>query len=163
MSKRACSHKTKKGQPCKATPLSDVDYCISHAPEDVRDSTGFGGSQPGSGRPPTPRAVDVLLERIEAGIDQVLNPLWDALAAEQGVVVGNGAHAEIEMVPDHKTRIAASRELLDRGYGRPKQSTEISGPDGGAITLVPPADVTEKSRKAAKLLNELGQVDEPAG
>ena len=30
------------------------------------------------------------------------------------------------MVPDHPTRIAAIREFLDRGYGRPKQSSDIT-------------------------------------
>jgi hypothetical protein len=68
----------------------------------------------------------VLKERIEAGIDKVLDPLWDALQAERAVVVGNGPSATMEMVPDYSTRIAAVRELLDRGYGRPKQSSEVT-------------------------------------
>jgi hypothetical protein len=70
--------------------------------------------------------VDVLKERIEAGIDEVLKPLWDALTAERAVVVGNGPTAYVESVKDHPTRIAAVRELLDRGYGRPKQVSEIT-------------------------------------
>jgi len=32
--------------------------------------------------------------------------------------------------------VAACRELLDRGYGRPKQSHELAGPGGGPIPFV---------------------------
>ena len=99
MSKRACHGTTKAGKPCKAAPLHDSDYCLAHTDEETRLSTGFGA--PGTGRPRNPRAVDVLKERIEAGIDEVLKPLWDALTAERAVVVGNGpgaAQAEFEKV-----------------------------------------------------------------
>lgn len=34
-----------------------------------------------------------------------------------------------------KARIAASQILLDRGYGKPKQTVEHTGEDGGAITV----------------------------
>lgn len=30
-------------------------------------------------------------------------------------------------------RVAAAQALLDRGYGKPMQSVEHSGPDGGAV------------------------------
>lgn len=32
-----------------------------------------------------------------------------------------------------QARIAASRELLDRGYGKPLQGVELTGADGGAL------------------------------
>jgi hypothetical protein len=32
-----------------------------------------------------------------------------------------------------KASVSAANALLDRGYGRPKQQNEHSGPDGGAI------------------------------
>jgi len=34
-----------------------------------------------------------------------------------------------------QARIAAAKELLDRGFGRPMQAVEVSGPDGGAIEV----------------------------
>jgi hypothetical protein len=34
-----------------------------------------------------------------------------------------------------QSAVPAARELLDRGYGRPLQSAEISGPGGGGIVL----------------------------
>jgi hypothetical protein len=170
-SKRRCKAKTLKGKPCQANPLKkgtvidgttvSGNWCRQHD-KDLPDSSRIGGAQPGAGRPPSPRAVDVLRERIEQEIDQVLDPLWDALGAEAGFTVGWGEHAFLEMLPDHKTRIAAVRELLDRGYGRPKQATEITTPDGGALILVAPADATEKSAKAAALLAGRGQLDAAA-
>jgi hypothetical protein len=32
--------------------------------------------------------------------------------------------------PDPKASVAAARELLDRGYGRPSQALEVTGEDG---------------------------------
>ena len=32
-------------------------------------------------------------------------------------------------------KIAAIKELLDRGFGRPAQAVEVSGPEGGAIEI----------------------------
>lgn len=125
-----CTATTKSGQPCKARPLKDQDTCLAHADKKTRDATGFAIT---GGRPPNPRAVDVLRERIEQDIDKVLNPLWDALDADRGVVVGNGPSAHVDYVPDFSARIAAARELLDRGYGKPKQTSEVSGSLG--VTL----------------------------
>lgn len=34
-----------------------------------------------------------------------------------------------------KYRLEAARELLDRGFGRPMQPTELSGPAGGPLPL----------------------------
>ena len=34
---------------------------------------------------------------------------------------------------DGKTRIAAAKEILDRGYGRPAQAMELTGKDIGSI------------------------------
>lgn len=34
---------------------------------------------------------------------------------------------------NHSARIAAAKELLDRGYGKSKQSVELTGEDGGPM------------------------------
>lgn len=130
-----CTATTKKGTACKASPLTGTDRCLAHSDDETRNSLQFVGGGPGSGRPKNPRAVDVLRDRIERDIDKVLNPLWEALDATSGVVVGNGPSAEVEILPDYRTRIAAARELLDRGYGRPKQQTELTGADGGPVLV----------------------------
>jgi hypothetical protein len=73
----------------------------------------------------------VLKERVEAQAEKVLQPLFDALDAERAVIVSTGGNttqqeSHIEFVPDYPTRIVAVRELLDRGYGRPKQVADIT-------------------------------------
>jgi hypothetical protein len=130
MTKRACAGITKKGTRCKAPPLKDSDFCLAHAEEKTREKAGFGGSQEGAGRPPKPKATEVMKERVEEKIDDVLKPLFDGLTARRAVVVGQGPGAHIEIVDDAQTRIRASESILDRVYGRPKQMTEITGEDG---------------------------------
>ncbi len=160
MADRKCSAITKNGEPCKAQPLKDADVCLAHADAATRESTGFVADNGKGGRPKNPRAVDVLKDKIEADVDKVLDPLWEALEADSGYVVGNGPSAELQMVADHRTRIAAARELLDRGYGKPKQQTEITGADSGPVEIISivPLDAEERSAKAAALLKRHGHV-----
>jgi hypothetical protein len=121
--------------------------CISHQPKDVQRSLGFGGKQPGSGRPRKPHAIEVLKERIEANVAAVLNPLFEALNATKPVVVSTGgntstAESYVEFVPDWPTRIAAGRELLDRGYGKSKSISETT-----VITRDSLQDIVEEMEK----------------
>jgi hypothetical protein len=161
--KPRCPETTKKGTPCQANPRADTGKCNAHSPKEVQESSGFGGPQSGSGRPRTPRVVDVIRERIEQDMEPVISALVDALNADSGLVVGNGAQARVEFEPDHKTRIAAARELLDRAYGKAKQISEVSGPEGGPIhtegTVQPgPAYLSEGVQEAAaRLLAEAAE------
>ena len=135
--KRQCKGKTKANKACGATPLRpgtelggvkvSGKWCRQHD-EDLPDSARIGGAQPGAGRPPNPRVVDVLRERIEENIDVVLVPIFDALGATDAVVLNiRGGGQTYESVPHHEVRLKAARELLDRAYGRPRQTTEIAG------------------------------------
>ena len=130
-----CSAQTKRGTPCKANALKDTDppVCMAHSDEEVQESAGFGGAQPGSGRPRKPTSIDFLREWFQEHEGALLDTLTEALTAQRGVVVGNGPSAELEMVPDHETRLRAFREALDRFYGRPRQAVEVTGEDGGPI------------------------------
>lgn len=129
MARRACKGKTKAGKRCRAAPLTDSTFCLAHTDELTRAKAGFGGSANGAkgGRPRNPRAVDVLRQRIEADIDKVLDPLWEALQADRGIALTvKGGGMEIGSTPDHPTRIVAARELLDRAYGRAKSTGEVT-------------------------------------
>lgn len=151
MATRDCKGVTKSGKQCKAVPLKDTDYCLAHADEKTRVATGFGAKDRGNGRPRKQRVVDVIRERIEDKVDEMFAILWEAAHAERAVVVGNGPQAYVEMVPDHPTRRAAVAELLDRGYGRPHQSSEVTVITEDVIT-----------QAIAKLEAELGGND-PVG
>lgn len=44
--------------------------------------------------------------------------------------------ATIMLTSENDTaKIAAAKELLDRGYGKPTQAMEHSGPDGGPVVV----------------------------
>lgn len=121
--KRSCKATTKAGTACQAVVLIGSDYCVSHQDRETKEKLGFLGHGKG-GRKRRPREVDVIRERIEERSGEIFGALWEALRAERPVVVGNGPSARVELVRDFPTSIMAARELLDRGYGRPKQSSE---------------------------------------
>lgn len=128
-----CAGKNVAGDPCRAHAMRGRDRCIAHAEKEIQASVGFGGAQPGGGRPRNPRAVDVIRERIEADIDKYLRVPEEALNATR--VVGYNSDGEAIEMPDHPTRLAAFKEILDRSYGRPKQQTEVTGADGGPLQV----------------------------
>ena len=61
--------------------------------------------------------------------EAVVRPILDALAATKSWLT-NG---ELVTVPDHATRIKAFETVADRLLGKPTQSTEITGADGGPL------------------------------
>lgn len=163
MTRRRCKATTKRNTPCMAAPLKDQDVCLAHADEEVRISTDFGyGPRPG--RPPNPKPVEVLREKIENDIEKWLAPYEEALRAERGVVVGNGPEAHVELVPDIPTRMKAADAVLDRIYGKAKQATEITGAGGGPVETAPAAIPEEASwhREALRAAQDLGLL-KPAG
>jgi hypothetical protein len=64
-----------------------------------------------------------------------MEPLYEARKATRHVVVGNGPTAHVEEVPDIPTRLAAAKEVMDRTHGKSKQVNEITGADGGPLTV----------------------------
>jgi hypothetical protein len=61
--------------------------------------------------------------------EAVVRPILEALAATKSYLT-NG---ELVTVPDHATRIKAFETVADRLLGKPTQSTEITGADGGPL------------------------------
>jgi hypothetical protein len=55
--------------------------------------------------------IELLRERVEAEAEAILAPYFEALARGEGV----------------EQRMRAAERLLDRVFGRPKQSAELSG------------------------------------
>jgi hypothetical protein len=161
--KVTCAGKTKRGTRCKSTAVLENGLCMAHQPEEVREARGFGGSQPGAGAPRRPRATEVLRERVEAEIDKVLAPLFDGLEAQKPVVVSDGHldGAHIEWADDMPTRLRAAADILDRVYGKPKQTTEIAGPDGGPVRVDVPR-TAQRASQVARILAGAGALPSPA-
>lgn len=161
--KRTCSGKTKRGTRCKSTAVLENGKCMAHQSKEVQESRGFGGSQPGAGSPRRPRATEVLRERVEEQIDAVLKPLFDGLGADKAIVVSGGVKEPgwVEYVPDMPTRLRAAADVLDRVYGKPKQTTEIAGPDGGPVRVEVP-HTAERAASVARILAGAGALPSPA-
>lgn len=141
-----CKGTRKDGEKCGGTRINNThegllnpDFCMGHQSKEAKQKLRFGGAQEGAGAPRKPRAMEMLKERLEERADEVLAPFFDGLSAmkQEGTIQdpdSDDPKARIpKMVPDLYARQQAARELLDRGYGRPTQMTEVSGPNGGPI------------------------------
>lgn len=150
MGKRACKGTTKAGKPCKANPRTDTGLCNAHSPKEVQERSGFGGSQPGAGRPPLPKPTELARQLVERNVIPILRPHFAALGVtlnddgtctydpNAGAKVlhkesGEGGTTYATTIDDLGAQIAAAERLLDRVYGKPRQATEITGPDGGPV------------------------------
>lgn len=165
--KRRCIAKNKAGGPCSAPPLVGKEHCLAHDPT-LSDSERFGSRAQAkeaaklAGRPPKPRVVDVLRERFEAEADEWLGELKAALGATMPHMIGTGRDAHIVEVPDHRTRLKAIEIAFDRVYGKPKQATELSGPQGGPVEVQALPDAPEWHGQVAEVLAQVGAVKPPA-
>ena len=186
MRKRNCKAKNQKGGPCGAYPLKPgtvIDgiavkgkHCRKHDP-DLSDSARLACAQPGAGRPKLPTPSEIARQLIERNVLALQKPYWRTLGYD--VVIGADGPELVE-IPDGGAKVygeskdgdicvselddlaammTAAEKLQDRVYGRPRQSTEITGPDGGALLLIAPDDAVTKSQRAAMLLRNLDQVD----
>lgn len=154
--KRRCRGTTKKGKPCRAAALKGTDRCIAHSDKAVQVEMGFGGPENGAkGGAATrrPRVIERMRERVEEDIEKIIAPYFDAI--ENAIVT---ATHEGQVIPsevaDLGARIKAAEALLDRVYGKPRQVTEVSGPDGGAVPIQG-LDDPEVARAAHEFLSNV--------
>jgi hypothetical protein len=84
-----------------------------------------GGKRPGAGRPKGAR------NRVTADI-KALAQTYGADAIDTLAEIMKN-----ESAPE-AARISAAKELIDRGFGKAVQATEISGKDGSPLSFAPP-------------------------
>lgn len=137
-----CKATTKAGKPCRSTSVHENGYCTAHQPQDFKDSIGLGGAQKNPGPKVKPRLIDVLRQEVEERMQEVTAPFWDNLTSD-----------------NPKIAMEAAKELLDRSYGKPKQATEISGPEGEPIELVKLPTDKDWEGAVAKVLKQSGALD----
>ena len=152
--KTKCAGTNKAGKPCGAWPVKGEKFCMGHLDRKKKEELGFGGAQEGSGRPKNPRVIDVLKERVEGMADEIIAVYVEAMDATRPVQVGYGEDAYTEHIPDHGTRLKAVEALHDRAYGKPKQVSEITGPEGGPIAHVGIPDEDDFHKQTAAVLAE---------
>jgi hypothetical protein len=157
--KRRCRGTTRKGKPCRAAALKGKKHCRAHDPS-LPDDARFGSPQQAAaagriGGPATrkPRVIERMRERVEEDIEKIIAPYFEAI--EHAIVT---ATHEGQVIPsevaDLGARIKAAEALLDRVYGKPRQVTELSGPDGGAVPITS-LDDPEVARAAHEFLAKL--------
>lgn len=173
MAKRTCKGLTKKGTPCESPPLKHGELCISHDKE-AQGIVGFGGSQPGSGRPRLPKPTDIARQLLEDNVRIALQPHFRALGYEieqdgdglHLIAAPNGGaklygteqrtgQVRVSQHDDLGAQIAAAEKLLDRVYGKPKQSTEITGAEGGPVAVASAFDLSKLTVAEKRDLLEL--------
>lgn len=82
-----------------------------------------GGKRPGAGRKVASHTIEAsvakqrMIERISARTDELVDKLFDKALEEKGDTM-------------------AIKELLDRGYGKPQQSVDMSNKDGSLKTII---------------------------
>jgi hypothetical protein len=154
-------------------------WCRAHD-EDLPPSARFGSRAHArenglkGGRPAMPKPTEVMRTLIEESVEAIIAPHFRTLGLklERGddgrlhavvdpdggaKLFGESKDGEIKIttIDDLGAHIAAAEKLLDRVYGKPKQSTELTGAEGGAVEIVPvsrdKADAVGKMRAAIGL------------
>jgi hypothetical protein len=148
--KTKCAGTNKAGKPCRAWPVKGEKFCMGHLDRKKKEELGFGGAQEGSGRPKNPRVIDVLKVRLEERADEIIDVYLEAARATTHERVGR----KLIEVPDHAMRLRAVEALHDRAYGKPKQVSEITGPEGGPIAHVGIPDEDDFHKQTAAVLAE---------
>lgn len=134
-------------------------WCFAHIPTEFRERWGVGEFQPTErkGRPRKPTPNTVLKELIENEMQEWLAPIRDALLAMKPIVAGNGRHARIEWAPDHRTRLQAVESALDRVYGKPKITTDVTAMMNLNADVKVPVD-KDREKEVAQILLESGAI-----
>lgn len=170
-----CTTTTKKGKPCLAPRVKGTLFCINHKsmvaafpapPEvaqeiipavelsdaDVRALQAKQGKHRRNG-------MASLRELCEVDFKRITKPLFDGLDAN--LVMFDpilGRHVETN-IPDRKLRMEASKSLLDRVWGKPTVRQEVTGAEGGPITVA--SIVVELAARANQheLLEAAGELE----
>jgi hypothetical protein len=174
-----CEGKTRAGKPCRAKPMKNSKFCLSHSDASIRESVGFVASaSKGHGRPRVPRATELQKAVVEAAAEKLLTPYLKALGLDvewrydedgrpcpliteslnNGLVVhGESKDGDI-IVSDHedlKGQIDIVEKMFDRVFGRPKQTQEIAGAGGGPVRIEVPRSA-ERASEVARILAGAG-------
>jgi len=129
--RRLCSRTTKTGDRCRSFAINSADTCFVHATDDELQAAGFTKEQVRK-KPKVMLALDALVEQ---EVDKIFGVYVDALDATD--ILGN---------VDHRTRMVAAENLLDRSHGKSTSKQEITGQDGAALEFLftnGPGEVTD--------------------
>lgn len=101
-----------------------------------------GGPRPGSGRP---KGRPNRATQKQKGTIEALARSYAPVAMKALAKIAQKGESE-------SARVAASNSLLDRGYGRPRQSHQISGPNGGPISSLDLTNVSDEQLRTLEAI-----------
>jgi hypothetical protein len=157
-----CSSLTKAGKTCGAPAVKGTGVCFSHTPGGLAGQASAGGAA----KPKMVQPREVTRDQFEQFRDRLaelsgdaVRALTDALVADRALVVGNGPEAWVATAPDHAVRLSAAKELWDRLYGRPSQTTRLEAGGGGMLlaAVLPPDDPGHAAEVAELLERATGE------
>jgi len=123
VSDRRCHATNTRGDPCRAAPLRDSQWCSAHDPQlpaAIRFGSREQAAEAATGvQRRTPSLTEKLRERVERESDAVLAPYFEALDAGENVDL----------------RMRAAERLLDRCFGRPRMVMEPAAEQEQATRL----------------------------
>ena len=179
---KTCQGIRKNGEKCEAYALTYAKHCTAHLTQEERERLGVIEPDRSSGGRPKQKinANQLMREVVEKAMHKVVKPHLDALGAEfvgfdeDGNVVvrdlgpdaglmlyGESKDGDINMTnfPDIGGRIQAAEKLLDRTYGKPRQTQVIEG--GVNPVQVQPVRSVDRAREVIGLVSQLGMVAPP--
>ena len=132
-----CTAPTRAGKTCRSAAMKGTGLCYAHTPGGLLTRCAEGGIAKRK-----PRPNEVLRGQLEELNDDAIRALTEALRADRALVVGQGPTAWVATAPDHAVRLGAAKELWDRLYGRPAQTTRLEAGGGGVLlaAVLPPDD-----------------------
>jgi hypothetical protein len=166
---RYCCGVKQNGEPCWRPKVIGSDFCPGHISRDEARRLGITHYREVS-RPAPVKGPEVLRLIFEQAADEIIKPYFEAFGLElQGfdeitgepIVVKNGERlklygeskdGDIEVSPydDIGGMIAVAEKLLDRVYGKPRQTTQIEG--GQRPVRVEPVSSEDHALRVAQLL-----------
>lgn len=94
------------------------------------------GANPG-GRP---KGLETLVRAITNDGKEIVETMHQIatgkLKIERKSVDESGKVSTAKVTPSHKDRVAALEWLADRGFGKSKDTLEVSGPDGANLQII---------------------------
>lgn len=181
-----CMGQRKDGEDCSRYALTGAKHCVAHLTEDEKKRLGKQNKPDGHGfeknvspgRPQTSANAPLMIKQVvESAVEKLVRRYFAALGIEfvgfdeegQPVIVDHGfskglkLHGEskegtihMSQYPDLVAQIAVIEKLIDRTYGKPRQTQVIEG--GIQPIKVQPVRSPERAKEVAALLGRTGAI-----
>jgi hypothetical protein len=166
-----CTGVTEQGTTCQSKHVNGSDYCMWHMEKAELKRLGIRDPREAVRVAPVLKAPEMLRQIMETHVEQIVRPYFEGLGIkligydeETGSPIveeieggglklyGESKDGDIEMsnYPDIVGRVAIAEKLLDRVYGKPKQSTTIEG--GVNPIRIQPVRTGDRAMEVASIL-----------